>query len=83
MAPPARPCWNDRTGPYRCNPSASVIAILVIAFVFTGGVDALGLLAAGASIGTVFALRALGVRKPVAYIPAGIALWLSLGAAGA
>ena len=59
-----------------------LIAILVIAFVFTGGVDFPPLAGAAAAVGSVFGLRALGVARPLAYVPSGVALWLALGAAG-
>lgn len=59
-----------------------LIAILVIALFFTGGLTASGLLATAGAFASVLGLRVAGVRHPLAYVPSGIALWLALGAAG-
>jgi NhaA family Na+:H+ antiporter len=57
-------------------------AIVVIAAVFTGGVDARWLLLALASALAVLALRAAGVARPAVYLVPGAGLWWAAFRAG-
>ena len=57
-------------------------AIIVIALFYSGGVSAQGFAIAGAGIAAVLALRALGVRRALAYVPAGAVIWIGVAKAG-
>jgi NhaA family Na+:H+ antiporter len=57
-------------------------AILVIAIFYNQGGSVLALLVAAAAMATVFAMRAIGVRPPIAYVLPGAILWGAFYAAG-
>ncbi len=57
-------------------------AILIIAFFYSAGIGAAGLLIAAAGTVAAFALRRLAVQSPIAYLLAGIVIWLGLYRAG-
>lgn len=54
-----------------------VAAICVIAVAYTGEIDAAWLAAALGGLAAVVALRALGVRRVLAYVPLGLFVWLA------
>jgi NhaA family Na+:H+ antiporter len=53
-------------------------AILVIAIFYTPGIDPDGLLVVSLGVTGVLALRAIGVRMPIFYVPAGILIWAGM-----
>ncbi len=53
-------------------------AILVIAIFYSQGIELDGLLIAAAGILTVLALQRTGVRSAMAYVPAGVLVWLGM-----
>lgn len=55
-----------------------VAAICVIAVAYTGELDAAWLAAALGGLAAVVALRALGVRRTLAYVPLGLFVWLAM-----
>ncbi len=57
-------------------------AIVVIAVFYSSGVAVAGLLLAAAGMAAVAALRAIGVRTPLAYLAPGAAVWIGLYTAG-
>jgi Na+:H+ antiporter, NhaA family len=57
-------------------------AILVIAIFYTEGVALHGLGVAAAGVGAVAVVQRVGLRHPAMYLPAGIAVWSGLYAAG-
>ncbi len=57
-------------------------AIVVIAVFYSGGVSIAGVLIAAAGMAAVAALRAIGVRTPLAYLAPGAAVWIGLYVAG-
>jgi Na+/H+ antiporter NhaA len=59
-----------------------IVALTVIALVYTEHVSMLALLAAVGLYGVVLALRRAGVRHGVAYFLVGLGLWLSMLASG-
>jgi NhaA family Na+:H+ antiporter len=56
-------------------------AILVIALFYSTGVEAAGLLLAGAGLAGVFVLQWVGVRAKLAYIAPGLLIWAGIYAA--
>ena len=54
-----------------------IIAIAIIAVVYTDGLSAVWLLGALCSLGGVVAMRRMGVARPLAYVPIGIAVWIA------
>jgi Na+:H+ antiporter, NhaA family len=59
-----------------------IVAILIIAFVYSRGIAMSGLGLAIAAIGLVLALQWLGVRAMLAYVLPGALLWLGMLSAG-
>lgn len=59
-----------------------VIAILVIAFFYSAGIDITGLLIAAAGVAAVFIWQWLGVRSALAYVVPGAVVWVGLLRAG-
>ncbi|MDX2093191.1 MAG: Na+/H+ antiporter NhaA [Kofleriaceae bacterium] len=57
-------------------------AIVVIAAFYSGGIQASGIGIAAIGIGAVIALRAAGVRPPIAYLIPGIVVWSGMYGAG-
>jgi len=57
-------------------------AILIIAFLYTTGIDAIGLLIAAGGVAAVLALRQLGVRWVPIYLLPGLIVWFGLHQAG-
>lgn len=57
-------------------------AILIIAFIYSPGIDALGLMIAAAGIGGILALQRLGVRSALGYVLPGSLIWIGLHSAG-
>jgi NhaA family Na+:H+ antiporter len=57
-------------------------AILVIAIAYSTGLAPIGFAVAAAAIVAVVVLARAGVRAPIAYVPAGVALWIGLYLAG-
>jgi NhaA family Na+:H+ antiporter len=57
-------------------------AIVVIAVFYSGGVEVAGLVLGAVGMVAVAALRAIGVRAPLAYLAPGVAVWIGLYAAG-
>ncbi|WP_428028984.1 Na+/H+ antiporter NhaA [Ancylobacter sp.] len=60
-----------------------IIAILIIALFYSGGLDYSGLLVAGGGIALVLALQAAGIGSAYAYVVPGAILWLGLLQTGA
>lgn len=56
-------------------------AIVVIAFFYSEGIAASGLAVAALGIAIILLLRAMGVRAPSVYVPAGIVVWAGIYAA--
>lgn len=59
-----------------------VIAIVIIALFYSSGIEARGLVTAALGVALVFALRALGLRRPTAYLIPGVVVWAGISAAG-
>ena len=59
-----------------------LIALLVIAFVYSGHVDAMPLAIAVLLFALVLAIRSTGVRRGAFYLAAGIAIWIALFESG-
>jgi NhaA family Na+:H+ antiporter len=59
-----------------------IIAIIVIAVFFSGGISLTGLAIAAGGLGAVAILRGVGVRSAVIYIVPGICVWAGLLEAG-
>ncbi|MFY1670111.1 Na+/H+ antiporter NhaA [Plantactinospora sp. WMMB334] len=59
-----------------------LVALIVIAVVYTEHVDLVPLLVAIGLFAALFGLRALGVRRGLAYLPFCVALWVALLAGG-
>jgi Na+:H+ antiporter, NhaA family len=59
-----------------------IVAILVIAFFYSAGLDPLGLAAAAAGVAAVLLCQRLGLRHAVAYVVPGAIIWLGLLYAG-
>ncbi len=57
-------------------------AILIIAFFYSCGIGAAGLLIAAGGVGVILALRRCGNRSSIAYLLAGSLIWLGLYRAG-
>jgi NhaA family Na+:H+ antiporter len=57
-------------------------AILIIAFFYSLGIDALGLWIAAGGVGSVWAFQRLGIRWSVAYLLPGLVVWTGLYEAG-
>jgi NhaA family Na+:H+ antiporter len=57
-------------------------AIIVIALFYSSGVKLVGLVIVAGGIALVLVQQALGVRPPLAYVPAGIVIWAGLLKAG-
>lgn len=57
-------------------------AILVIAIFYSSGLSLLGFVVLGVGLGTVLAMKKLGVRSPWAYVPAAALAWLGALEAG-
>ncbi|MBK9035486.1 MAG: Na+/H+ antiporter NhaA [Myxococcales bacterium] len=57
-------------------------AIIVIALFYSSGVSGLGFAVAGIGIAAIVVMRALGVRRALAYIPAGAVIWIGVAKAG-
>jgi NhaA family Na+:H+ antiporter len=57
-------------------------AIVVIALFYSSGVAVSGLLVAAAGIGAIYALRWVGVRAKLAYVPPAVVVWAGIYAAG-
>jgi NhaA family Na+:H+ antiporter len=57
-------------------------AILVIAVFYSTGVSASGFVVLGAGIFVILLMQMLGVRRPWAYVPAGVVAWAGAYAAG-
>lgn len=57
-------------------------AILIIAFFYSSGIGPAGLLIAAGGTGAALALRRYGVQSSIAYLLAGMAIWLGLYRAG-
>jgi NhaA family Na+:H+ antiporter len=57
-------------------------AIVVIAVFYSGGVSVWGLLIAAVGVASAVALRAIGIRPPLAYVPSGVVVWAGLYASG-
>ena len=57
-------------------------AIVVIAFFYSSGVAASGLLVAALGLGGIFTLQALGVRRKVAYVAPALIVWGGTYASG-
>lgn len=57
-------------------------AIIVIAVFFSTDFAASGLLVAAAGIATIFAMQRLGVRRALAYFPAGLIVWAGMYKSG-
>jgi NhaA family Na+:H+ antiporter len=59
-----------------------MLSILVLVFFYSGEVDFGWLGAAGGILGVTYSFRLLGVRSTMAYVPAGICLWLAVFESG-
>lgn len=59
-----------------------LVAILIIAFFYSAGVEASGFLLAALGLGLIFLLQALGVRQPAVYVGPGVVLWAGIYSAG-
>ncbi|MFZ5477454.1 MAG: Na+/H+ antiporter NhaA [Myxococcota bacterium] len=57
-------------------------AILVIAVVYSGGVDPIALGVAGAGLASIVALQRLGARAPALYLPGALVAWAGAYASG-
>ena len=57
-------------------------AILIIAFFYSSGIDVLGLWIAAGGLGGVWLFQRLGIRSMLAYLLAGLVIWIGLHAAG-
>lgn len=57
-------------------------AIIVIALFYSSGVKLVGVVIAAGGVALVLVQQALGVRPPLAYVPAGVLLWAGLLKAG-
>ncbi len=60
-----------------------IVAVLIIALFYSGGLDSAGLIVAGAGILLVLALQGIGVAPAYAYILPGALLWFGLLKTGA
>lgn len=60
-----------------------VVAVLIIAFFYSGGLEFSGLLVAGAGVVMVLALQWIGIGSAWAYVAPGAVLWFGLLQAGA
>lgn len=60
-----------------------IIAVLIIAFFYSGGLDFSGFLVAGAGIAWIFALHQMGVGNAWAYVAPSAVVWLGLLLTGA
>ncbi|RZL07951.1 MAG: Na+/H+ antiporter NhaA [Rubrivivax sp.] len=60
-----------------------IVAVLIIALFYSGGLDPSGLLVAGAGIAMVVAMQWLGVGSALPYVVPGAILWLGLLQTGA
>lgn len=60
-----------------------IVAVLIIALFFSGGLDPMGLLIAGVGIVLVLSLQQIGVGAAYAYIVPGALLWIGLLKTGA
>src|SRR5690606_12716419 len=60
-----------------------VIAVLIIAFFYSGGLDLSGFAIAGAGIIMVIALQRMGVGSAYAYVVPGAVVWMGLLVTGA
>ena len=59
-----------------------IVAILVIAFFYSSGLNPLGFAVLGAGVALVFALQWLEVRRPLAYVLPGAIVWYGMLRAG-
>jgi NhaA family Na+:H+ antiporter len=59
-----------------------IVAIAVIAGVYTDGLSPAWLLGAAAGVAAVIAMRRLGIGNPLAYVPVGIAIWIAAHESG-
>jgi Na+:H+ antiporter, NhaA family len=55
-----------------------VVAIAVIAIFYSSGISLAWLVAVVAGLAAIVALRALGVRRVIAYVPLGIFVWVAM-----
>lgn len=60
-----------------------VIAIIIIALFYSGGIDIYGLFVACTGIAVVLSLRMVGIGNAWAYVAPGVAIWLGLMESGA
>jgi NhaA family Na+:H+ antiporter len=60
-----------------------VVAVLIIAFFYSGGVDPSGFAIAGAGIIMVIVLQQIGVGSAYAYVLPGVVIWIGLLVSGA
>ncbi len=60
-----------------------IVAVLIIAFFYSGGLDFSGLLVAGLGVATVLGLQQIGIGSAWAYVLPGAVLWLGLLQTGA
>lgn len=60
-----------------------IVAILIIALFYSGGLEPSGLLLACGGVGLVFALQFAGIGSAIAYLAPGAIVWLGLLHAGA
>ena len=59
-----------------------IVAILVIAFFYSSGIDAIGLIVVAAAVALVFAMQRLGVRRAPWYAVPGAIAWYGMLRAG-
>lgn len=57
-------------------------AILVIALFYSAGIAWSGVAVAAAGVGCLFAFRAMGLRRPVAYVVPAVVVWIGIYSAG-
>jgi len=60
-----------------------IVAVLIIAFFYSGGLDPAGLLVAGLGLAMVLGLQAIGAGSALAYVLPGAVLWAGLLQTGA
>lgn len=57
-------------------------AIIVIALFYSSGLSGEGFALAGAGIAAILIMQAMGVRRALAYVPAGVLVWIGVAKAG-
>lgn len=60
-----------------------IVAVLIIALFYSGGIDVTGLAIAAAAIAMVFALQGIGINSAGVYVIPGILLWIGMLHSGA